>query len=178
MSVRVTWKDAGFNAIQFAVSQLGKVEARVGVLGAEANRTHPLRNNLTVGDVALLNELGSDRAGVPRRSFLVSTLIKKKRKIVDILIGVARATIFNKVPPGISLATAGNTVALDVVDQILTGATPPPNAPMTVAMKGHDMTLIDTSTLVHSISSDVVTSEGATLMDSDAVDSLALGYID
>ena len=162
MNVKVTWKDAGFNALQFELSKLGMMAARVGILGSEAERTHPLRNDLSVGDVGLMNELGSARAGVPRRSFLLSTLRQKRAEVAKALIVVARSVIFSKVQPTRALAILGRAFVPYVVEKILSGSISPRNAPMTVELKGHGQTLQDTMTLSHSISSDVALNDGST----------------
>lgn len=156
MSAKVTWVDKGLAEIRLGVAGLAGVVGRVGVLGSDAERTHPLRKNISIGAVAQMNEYGSSRAGVPRRSYLQETLHEQRAKVVAGLAAAARAVIFNKVPGPVAIAAMVKTLVPDVVAKIMSGTVPPPNSPVTVERKGHDRTLQDTGTLAGAITSDVV----------------------
>lgn len=164
---RVKYIDRGFANLMIRVRGLTSLHGRVGLLNNDPERIHPLRNDLTVGEVALINEFGSRNAGVPQRSFLRRTLSEKMTEIKERLASAAWHTIFLRETGEQSLGSVAKQTAVDVRQTILRGDIPPPLADFTVMMKGHDRTLQDTLTLVTSITGDVV--RGSTVEDADEV---------
>lgn len=171
MSAKVTWRDTGWSDVRNRIRLATKSRVRVGVLEPDASRTHPLRNTLTVGAVATMQEYGSSRAGIPERSFLRVTANTNHALVRDGLIGACRAAIQGG---GFMAAMhkLGEEFRLRVVERILSGSIPPPLAPYTIAKKGHSETLQDTMTLSHSISHvvdvDVPLEIGAQMLEGDA----------
>lgn len=156
MAAKVTYIDQGFKSIIQRIFGLDVKIARVGILGADASRIHPLRNTLTVGDVAMMQEYGAPRAGIPQRSYLRRTQREHRNKIFQGFVDVATQVIMQAVSPTAALGRLGSRVVGLVQAQIMTGTTPPPNAPYTVEKKGHGRTLQDTMTLHDSITYDII----------------------
>jgi len=141
------------------LSELGQTIVRVGVLNPDAERIHPLRNRLTIGAVARIQEYGSWSANVPERSFLRVPMWESRQMIAGMLGNAIRA-VLNRTSPIMALNAMGEQFKLRVVERILKGDIPPANAPYTVDKKGHDQTLQDTMTLSHSISHDISRRDG------------------
>lgn len=158
MAATVVYKDKGLIEILARVAKSATIGARVGVVGAEADRIHPLRGDLTIGEVAMINEMGSPAAGVPQRSFLRSTF-DQHRSLVEQAKLAAVKVVFAGESAVAALHTAGQALVKEVVKTIDRGV-PPPQAQSTIDKKGHDHTLIDTHTLRDSINSDVVSRSG------------------
>ena len=155
MAAKVEYKDTGFKALKQRLQVLTRADTRVGILGNDAFREHPLRRDLTVAQVGTINEYGSTAAGVPKRSFLQSTAQDNHRLVYGFLAQAVREAIGGSTALN-ALHRMGTHFTQLVVGKIMSGTTPPPNAPFTVAMKGHDRTLQDTLTLANSISYDVI----------------------
>lgn len=157
----VQFVDKGLQGVIRRALGLDTHVARVGILGGTADKIHPLRNTLTIGDVALMQEFGSSRAGIPQRSFLRSTKNENHGKIFQGFVDTARQVLIQALDPVVGLSRLGERVAELVRLKILDGDLSPPNAQYTVERKGHGQTLQDTMTLSHSISSDVVVGKAA-----------------
>jgi hypothetical protein len=159
----VRFRDRGLEAIMKRVSASGNLGVRVGVLEPQAGGQHPLRRNITVGEVAIINEFGSRRARVPRRSFLKSTFEASRDTLKRGLIRAARQVVEQQVGPRAALQPLGYEMVEEVKRTIEGGVTPPPNADQTIRDKGHDLTLMHTETLLHAITHDIVAKRGNTL---------------
>jgi hypothetical protein len=156
--VKYTWKDNGWVNIVSAVSRLGSTRVQVGVLGAEASQLHE-DSKLTIGEVAILNEFGNGH--IPERSFLRSTMRSAQGALTSALAAATRRVIFYGVSADSALRDVGRYGA-DAVKLTIAGFVPPPNAPATVMAKGHDHTLIDSGSLLHAITYQIVAAaEGA-----------------
>lgn len=149
---KVTWRDTGWKDIHNRIALVARSKVKVGVLEPDAGKTHPLRDTLTVGQVATMQEYGSSRAGIPERSFLRVVANTNHETAKRGLIEAARAAIFQGGGFMSRLQALGEEFRLLVVERILSGHIPPPLAPFTVEKKGHSETLQDTMTLSHSIS--------------------------
>jgi hypothetical protein len=155
MSKIVIYKDRGFAEILSRVAAAGSTRVRVGVLPEDAEKTHPLRDNISIGAVALMNEFGSVRAGVPERSFIRSTAHRIQGEMPARMVEAARRVVFEKESAAVALDLPGAVFAEEIRHTINEGVEPE-NADATVDEKGHDHTLIHTRTLIDSISHDVV----------------------
>ena len=146
-NVRV--RDRGAKSIERKMR--GQRKLRVGVLGSKAERTYP-NSNLTVGEVARLNELGTDT--VPARSFLRDWADENKSKIARQLVADTHRAIFANEDEEAALGKRGREYAREVVGRIKRRI-PPPNAPATLRKKRGDVPLVDTGTLIDSIGWDL-----------------------
>jgi hypothetical protein len=147
-----------------SVSKLGGTQVRVGVLGDDATRTHPTRNTITIGEVALINELGTRDGHVPARSFIASTFHNNPEELAELAAKVAVDVIERQVPAAEAMNRAGAVAAELMQRTVLDHHIPPENRPSTIAVKGSDHPLVDTGVLVKAISHAVV---HETPLDSD-----------
>lgn len=154
---KVTFKDRGFAEVISKMHQLGNKRIQAGVLEPHASAPHPLRSNISIGSVAVMNEYGSDAAGVPERSFIRRAFRTKanRSELVQQLGQAVRQVVKYGALPENALAPVGRVIVGRIQDAILRSP-PPPNAPWTVEEKGHAHTLVHTYTLHDSISSRVV----------------------
>lgn len=162
MSARVIFKDKGLVEIMSRVTKSSTIGVRVGVLGSEADKIHPLRKNITIGTVAMLNELGSEAAGVPQRSFLKRTFDRSHGLLNYLMNQAAVKVVFHGQSAAAALRIAGFGMVKEIIHTIDQGV-PPANAQSTIDRKGHDHTLIDTYTLRDSIGTDIVRRSGTGL---------------
>ena len=153
-SVRVNIK--GLQMLTKALK--GKYSVRVGVMGTKATREHK-DTKLNNAEIGFLNEVGSFKRKIPSRSFLemplrlylASYLLKKKK--------FSQKAIEKAVKDGklLDLAKQVGVVAEEVVGEGFATrgfGNWVPNAPSTIARKGSDSPLIDTSELRRSITSE------------------------
>lgn len=150
--MEIKYVDKGLREILKLVTDSGRLVARVGVLDPQASQVHPLRNDITIGEVAVINEFGTEH--VPRRSYLKRT-VQHRREEIRTAMGSMAARIVEGAKPRAELQNFGRRFVGEVKHTIESDV-PPPNAPMTIKEKGHDHTLIHTLTLLESISHDVV----------------------
>ena len=165
--------DRAWRVMMGSVSKLGGTQVRVGVLGDDAARTHPTRNDITIGEVALINELGTRDGHVPARSFIASTFHDHPDELTELAAKVALDVIEHQVPAAEAMNRAGALAAELMQRQILDHHIPPENRPSTIAIKGSDHPLVDTDVLVKAISHAVV-HETPLDSDNDDYDSMSV----
>ena len=150
--VKVTVKDTGFNRAETLLRQPRKVLSS-GVHPAEANQPHPSKAGVTVGDVAVWMEYGTDDGRVPARSWLFGWLDREADTISRQLAVDTMRVLFGKPPEseGAALAKRGTVYRRQVIDRIRYENVFIGNAPSTVKKKGFDLPLIDSETFIESI---------------------------
>lgn len=122
-------------------------EIAVGVLeGAGHNR-----EGIPIATYAHSNEFGTEK--IPPRSFLRSTLDEKQERYTLDFARVLRRIVEGKISKA-ALAEIGVRVQNDIKEMI-TNINSPPNAPMTIALKGFDNPLIETGLMRNKIDHDV-----------------------
>jgi hypothetical protein len=136
----------------------GELEVRVGILGSNASAVHDEESDLTNSEVGLIQEFGSEKNGIPPRSFLRMPIEQKQEAIVGVM--------SSKLVKG--LVKSGNIKGVyDVLGEVAAGVVKEafptsgygnwkPNARSTIRKKGSSRPLIDTGTLAGSITYDVV----------------------
>ena len=150
--VKVTVKDNGFNR---AVAMLKKprMVLSLGVHPAEAAQPHPSKPGVTVGDVAVWMEYGTDDKRVPARSWLFDWVDQEADVISRQLATDTVRVLFGKPPEseGAALAKRGTIYRRQIVDRIRYENVFRRNADSTVKKKGFDLPLIDSETFIESI---------------------------
>lgn len=154
-------KDKGYRkALRQLRAMSGKKVVVVGIRG-EKGSARAEGDNLTLVEIAAVNEFGTYDGHIPERSFLRSTFDKNKsnyeRLIVQAVEKVAKGIGHDGQPTDLDkeLESLGVKAARDVVETINAGV-PPPNAPSTSRRKrGSEGTLRNTGRLRHSIDSEV-----------------------
>ena len=143
--------------IDKAVADIAKIRVCVGIMGDKGLRKENKGEDLTNAEVGALQEFGSLKQGIPRRSFLEDPLEDHKKNISDELM-----------PWLIKYSMRGRSVEVmmklgvlcvgKVAEAFSTSGWGKwaPNADMTVILKGSDKPLIDTGQLAKSISYMVV----------------------
>jgi hypothetical protein len=101
---------------------------------------------VTLVQIGTVNEFGSENGKIPERSFLRSTIKKEKLKYKKIFAKIANQLIDEPDNFKILLGKIG-VIAQGDVQKTIRDLSEPPNAPMTIAIKGADNPLVDTGQL-------------------------------
>ena len=119
---------------------------KVGFLG---NATYP--DGKPVAMIAAINEYGAPKRGQPPRPFFRRMINAKKGEWPEAIAGVLQAQ-GNDVEKALDIAGAAIAGQLrqSIVDLV-----DPPLAPSTIARKGHDKPLVDTSHMLKSVDHEV-----------------------
>lgn len=158
---RVIDRDRGWRGILGAArAAAGGAYVKVGMLADDQRGgLHVPGAELTVAELAVVQEFGTEDGHVPARSFVRSTHDRMR----DELLADARKLLIKLVLDGkpITVADALDVLGLKLATGIRKAITegagiPPPNAPSTVAQKGSDRPLVDTGRLLSAISWAVV----------------------
>lgn len=157
----VIQRDRGWRRIRRAVNELGKMEARVGIL---ADKNTAKADGTTNLEVAVWNEFGTDATethpGIPSRPFMRHTADTNRRRVAVLGEGFLRQVIDGKIEPKMALTRIAMWFTAQIQKNIANSKSwAEPNAPSTIAGKGSDVPLIDTGELRKSISH-VVTGKG------------------
>lgn len=152
---KTKWKDKGWADLRRRLTDgPAETHAKVGVFGAQAAQIHPLKQDYTVEEVALLMEFGSEDGHVRQRSFLRRTFwwnAANRAYVKTILAHVTHMVLFRKFRRDIAMRAAGQW-GVDQVRKTIMSGVKPVNRPRTKEEKGHGLTLRHTMTLHDSIS--------------------------
>lgn len=122
----------------------------------EGDKEGEKKGPATVGDVALYNEFGTDT--IPERSWLRSTVDANSGNRATWL-GYAEELRKKMFLAGMKVRQALGLMGLRMEKDLkakIRSSIPPENAPSTVARKGSDKTLIDTSQMLNAVAHEVV----------------------
>ena len=144
----VTDKDLGWKRIVQNCKGFDGKEVKAGVLESAGDE----ENGQSVAQVAYWNEYGTKR--IPSRPFLAIASDEKNgwKSEVD---GQVSKVMSNRENVDSSLDAIGEKMKKDIRNVIGDKGKLAPNAPSTIARKGHDKPLIDTGTLKASIDYEV-----------------------
>lgn len=144
----MTIKDLGFNKILRELRALARSEVAVGIIGSEATTKHP-DSDLTLAEVAAVNEYGSEDGHVPERPAHrncaddnQSEITKNTQAAISAVLSGAKA---QAVMDRIGVWYTGK------VKQAIADFDSPPNAPATIRAKGANNPLIDTGRTRNSV---------------------------
>ncbi len=151
----VTYVDRGWAAILSSVARAGSTEVRVGVVGQAAEQQHP-GSNLSIAEVAMINEYGTRDGHVPERSWLRDTFRKRVGLLRQMFAQAARSVCAGA-PAQDELERAGERMAEEVRRTIESGVAPH-NAPATEDKKGFDHPLVETEVLLGAIGHEIAPS--------------------
>lgn len=143
MSVSVKIDDREWRRIARNVEQLLKDQrVRVGILGDGRNAT-----------IGAVHEFGSPARGIPERSFLRASLRKMRAtgQLAGMTERISRAILTGKLAPVRGLQMLGAWASAQVKSHIVDTNIPPPLSPRTIARKGSDRALVDTSQMLNAI---------------------------
>ena len=146
-SLKRTKKNGGISTLKKRVKTPGTVD--VGIIDAGV---HP-SGDITVAGIGFVHEFGSEKAGIPERSFIRSTLADKKKDIISL-----QKKLLKKISAGMKVEIALGLVGEFIKDEItkkIVAIKTPPNTAQTIARKGSSNPLIDTGQLKNSITFEV-----------------------
>lgn len=145
-------KDKGWAAFFKHAAELADAgKAKVGVLGNAAAQPHH-DSKLTVGEIAVINEFGTEDGHVPERSFLRSTFDESRADLASEARAFTLRVLDGRMKARQAVALLAQSLVAKVRRKITSGeGVPPPNAPSTIAAKGSSRPLVDTGQLVHAI---------------------------
>lgn len=156
MSARVTITDRGLTKLRGDLEELRRLSIRAGIQGDDASARHP-SGDLTVGEVAALQEYGSDDGRIPARPFLRHTSESSAAKMREALRSAVSDVIDGRAEPADAFAKVGEELRLEIVKTIDRASEwAQPLAASTVKRKGHDRPLRDTDEMRDSVSFVVV----------------------
>lgn len=146
-----------WDEVRARVDGLGRLHARVGVIGAAASQPHAA-GDLTNGEIATLHEFGNPSTGLPERSFVRATMrdparLEELRRLQERVIG---AVVAGRMTGAQAVGLLGAWAAGAIRAQITERGDFAPLAPATVAAKGSSKPLVDSGQLVGAISFEVV----------------------
>jgi hypothetical protein len=149
----ITDKDHGWAALFRRVKEIESSYVRVGVLADDAKGGMRVPGgDLTIAEIAVVNEYGTEDKTIPARSFARSTFDEKREELVGLGKKLMTGVVDGKIGIKPALDVMGSTLANAMKRKIVDGAgVPPPNAPSTVAKKGSSRPLVDTGRLVNAI---------------------------
>jgi hypothetical protein len=153
MPVKLTDKDRGLRRVFETIAALdGGRKVKVGVLADGAGGERPEGSDLTIAEIAAVQEFGTTNGHVPARSFLRATFDATREELVVLGAGLFSRVVFNGFPYDKALGILGLKLATDTKKAITSGpGIPPPLAPKTIAAKGSSRPLVDTGALVRAI---------------------------
>jgi hypothetical protein len=155
----VTLNLTGLESLKKEIRKGASRVAQVGIFSDKNARDNgKFGGDITNAEIGLKHEFGSRAENIPERSFLRMPLASKLANEVKAYTGY----IFDSIgqPDGFALALQklgflGEAIVEEAFDTAGFGSWPA-NSPMTIALKGRNEPLVDTSQLRHSISSRVV----------------------
>lgn len=139
IKIKYEFDDKPIREFLVAGKEFARKSIGVGVLGGDALQMHPTAN-ITVGEIAAIQEFGTSGGHIPSRPFLRSTLANKEL-VLSTMARAARAVFAKKATVNQALNRAGQTLS-DAVRNTLLQGVPPANAQATKDWKGHGDTLI------------------------------------
>jgi hypothetical protein len=160
---RVIDKDHGWREMMRRAEQIKHARVKVGVLSDEGQGgLHVPGSDLTVAEIAVVNEYGTQDKVVPARPFLRPTFDEQVEGLASMGKKLIRAVLDGKMDVEQALGIMGSKLATEVKRKITSGpGIPPPNRPAVAARKqakgaGAIRTLVDTGRMVGAITWAVV----------------------
>lgn len=144
ISVNVKVDDRGWRKLQGVLQELDELEVKVGVVGAPDS---------DIVDIAATHEFGDPERNIPERSYLRRTFEKDEEQRAVFIGKVTGRVVEGRMQPEQAMGLIGTREVAAIRNTIAGGAhIPPPLKPETIAAKGSDRPLVDTSRLLNSIS--------------------------
>lgn len=163
MSTELVVKDRGLLDLLKRAKEIRDSYVKVGVLaGDEKGDERPPGSPLTVAEIAVVNEYGTEDGHIPARPFVRSTFDAKHDEMAELGKKLIESVLDGKVTTKKALDIMGLKLATEVKKTITEGAgVPPPNAPATIRAKGSDRPLVDEGRLLNAITyASVIGEEG------------------
>lgn len=154
---KVNVKDGIWQAIRAKVKGLDKKYIKVGILSNKGGEERTNDGEFSMVELGAVHEFGSEKAGIPERSWLRRTFEEKRDLVADMVSGITKDVILDKITVRRGLEKLGLFCSIETKKTITAGdSIPPPLAARTIARKGSDRALVDTGHFVGSITYEVV----------------------
>lgn len=150
-------QDGVWKKLYSMVKDLDKKYVKVGILSDKGGQEVEEGSDLTMLDLGVIHQFGTEDGRVPARYWLTTYFESKPDEVSAKVSELAKAVVMNKVDVRRGLELLGLWATAQVKKTITAGEPlPPPNAPITIARKGSDRPLVDTGRFVNSIAHEVV----------------------
>lgn len=142
-----------FDKLVKKIGALAHKSVRVGVLSAKGGNED--RDGISMVELAAIHEFGTE--DIPERSFLRGTFkdASVRREQVKVSTSLAKKIINDNMSVDQALELLGTWGVSKVKGQITGPGIPPPLKPATIAAKGSNRPLVDTSRLLGAINHEV-----------------------
>lgn len=146
-----------WDAMKAKLSRAEDAHVQVGILASKGGNDRHDDDELTIAEVAKINEFGAPNHGIPERSFIRSTFRNNEAELKKMTARAAKGYVAGKVSLARALDILGAWGANKIKRTITSGnGVPPPNAAATIQAKGSTRTLVDTGRMLNAISWEVV----------------------
>ena len=142
MTAKVIDRDLGAEAFFRSMRGLKGAYAKVGILSDDARgglhqrKPDGTAEDLTIAEIAVVNEFGTEDGHIPARSFVRSTYDKMRERLTADAAKLAGSIVDGKMDLTRALNILGAELATGIRAAVTQGAgIPPPNAPSTLARK-------------------------------------------
>lgn len=142
MTAKVIDRDLGAEAFFRSMRELKGAYAKVGILSDDARgglhqrKPDGTAEDLTIAEIAVVNEFGTEDGHIPARSFVRSTYDKMRERLTADAAKLAGSIVDGKMDLTRALNILGAELATGIRAAVTQGAgIPPPNAPSTLARK-------------------------------------------
>lgn len=156
--------DGKWKELLKVVEAAGERSVKVGVLASKGGDAVHVSadgesDGLTLLELAVIHELGSEAANIPERSFIRLTIAALEEEIGEVMAKLARAVVEKGMPIDQALNILGAYIATEIKKTISGGGLVTPLweelKPATIARKGSDRPLVDTGQLLNAITWEV-----------------------
>lgn len=146
-------KDLGWTEMLKRAKEIKDRRVKVGVLDSgEGAAMHDPDGDLSVAEIAAVNEFGTQDGRIPERSFVRSTFDEQREELVELGKELIAKVFEGKIDVNKALNMLGAKLATEIKKKITLGdGVPPPNAEATIAAKGSSRPLVDTGRMVNAI---------------------------
>ena len=133
------------------IKSLLKKEVAVGFFSGEKTKKAPNKEaGQSISSIAKKNEFGVPIKNIPSRPFMQVTMNRYYRYMKVYMVALARLTVKGELTSRETFEKIGNLYHIAIKQSIMDNI-PPPNSPITIAMKRSSRTLIDTGQMLLSV---------------------------
>lgn len=126
-------------------------EVRVGVFAAKGGATVADESGLSNVEKAAIHEFGAPEANIPERSFLRSTITQHSADYAAMITKLAPKMLTGTLTAEQAFNIIGAKIVADVNRKVRVEGVAPPLQPETIARKGSSRALIDTASMIQSV---------------------------
>lgn len=126
-------------------------EVRVGVFADKGGATVADESGLSNVEKAAIHELGAPEANIPERSFLRSTMTQHSAEYASMITKLVPKMLSGTLTAEQAFNVIGAKIVADVNRKVRVEGVGPPLQPETIARKGSSRALIDTASMIQSV---------------------------